>query len=245
MNRGIQSAAIGMKSNQLLLDVVSNNLANLDTIGFKRDGVAFADLMEQQLTSFIGNQPQNIGSLGHGPQTQISYSVENVGPAVYTSNPLDVMLTQAKHYFTVETPNGIKYTRDGGFRVNDEGLLVTRDGFKVIDIGGNPIQAGFPGQAVQVEISRDGKVILDGVETAILDIRTGNLRKVGKTLYEGNPVPVDIPEIMSGALEGSNVSAIDMMVQMISLMRSFESAQRAIRTHDEMTERLLQSLTNR
>ncbi|HWP30855.1 MAG TPA: flagellar hook-basal body protein [Fimbriimonadales bacterium] len=243
MNRGIQAAANGMQANQLLLDVLANNLANLDTVAFKRDGVLFAEMLEREMFIPDSFGEHAIGRLGSSVNVLGTYTSQSVGPAVITGNPLDVMLEKSNQFFAIETPDGIRYTRDGEFRPNNEGYLATRDGYPVLDASGRAIL--LPQGAEKIEIAKNGAIIVDGAEIATLDVREGNLTKVGKNLYVGEPFVTENPIVSSGVLEGSNVSAIECMVEMISLLRNFEAANRAVRTQDELTERLLQSLATR
>ncbi|MER3465719.1 MAG: hypothetical protein C4340_00370, partial [Armatimonadota bacterium] len=106
MTRGIEAATRGMKSQALLLDVVANNLANVNTTGFKRDGLAFADLMMKDVTLPGPNGPEVVGSIGQGAQVADEYTVADVGSLVATGNPLDVALLKPAQYFAVETPQG-------------------------------------------------------------------------------------------------------------------------------------------
>jgi len=243
MNRGIQAAANGMQANQLLLDVLANNLANLDTVAFKRDGVLFSEMFEREMFIPDSFGEHTIGRLGSGANVIGTYTSQDIGPAVITGNPLDVMLEKPNQFFAIETPEGIRYTRDGQFRPNSEGYLSTRDGYPVLDSSGRAIL--LPDGVERLEIAKNGAVIVNGVEIATLDVREGNLTKVGNNLYIGETFTAENPIVSSGVLEGSNVSAIESMVQMISLLRNFEAANRAVRTQDELTERLLQSLATR
>src|SRR4051812_346013 len=123
MNRGIYSTASGMLAAQQSMDVITNNLANASTIGFKRDGIAFANAIEQQLQSGGGR----IGSLGTGPTSTGQYTVFEAGAIMATNNPLDVAIGSEKGTFAVQTGNGqIAYTRDGSFEIDANRQLVTK-----------------------------------------------------------------------------------------------------------------------
>ncbi len=234
-----------MHSNQMLLDVLSNNLANLNTVGYKRDGVAFAETFEREMYVPGARFSRHVGSLGGGATVAAEFTYSDTGPAISTGNPLDLMLEKPNQFLSVQTPQGIRYTRDGALRINSDGNLATRDGYAVLDINLREIRVGGPGENQTVEITRSGVVLTGGTETAVLDVQEGSFRKVGRNLWSGNGMSVADPALLPATLEGSNVNAIHTMIQMIALMRNFDSAQRAIRTQDEMTERLLQSLASR
>jgi flagellar basal-body rod protein FlgF len=239
MNRGIFAAANGMRSNQLMLDVLSNNLANVNTTGFKADGVAFTDMLERQMAIPDGAFGRNVGTLGSGATIGANYTTNAVGDIAETGRPLDVSLAKADQYFVVETPNGQLYTRDGSFSISGDGTLVTADGFPVLSANGNTIS--MPPGAKHYGIEADGNVTADGRSVGVLDVREGQLKKIGRNLFEGEAESVP-PQLVTEALEGSNVNAIETMVQMISVMRGFEAAQKMIQSQDEATGQLIQSL---
>lgn len=245
MTRGIEAATRGMKSQALLLDVVANNLANVNTTGFKRDGLAFADLMMKDVTLPGANGPEVVGTIGQGAQVADEYTVAEVGALITTGNPLDVALLKPGHYLAVETPQGTRYTRDGSFTILPDGYLGTRQGDKVLDATGRPIFTGRPGDFQRATIDSSGRVLVDDVEVGLLQVVEGSLRKVGRNLWEGNVQPVATPELATGQLEGSNVDAIREMVLMTSLMRQFEANQKAVQTQDELLGQLIRSLAER
>lgn len=245
MNRGILAATRGMHASQTQLDVIANNLANVNTAGFKRDGLTFADTMERQMALPGAPSWRIIGTLGTGADIKSRWSDNSVGAAQQTGNPLDLMLEDENQYFAVQTPAGIRFTRNGAFTANGEGQLTTQDGHPVLDVSGQPIVLSANGSYNQVGVSKTGVVSVDGIEVGVLDVRQGNLRKVGNSLWDGKAEQVAEPRIQSGMLEGSNVNAIQSMVEMILLMRSYESSQKAVKTQDEATEKLLQGLSAR
>lgn len=244
MNRGISAAAEGMRANQLMLDVLSNNIANQSTVGFKADGISFRETLESRLSVRNGRFERPIGEASLGGAKPVQFTIDSVGPIVATGNPMDLALRNADQYFAVSTPQGIRYTRDGGIRPNTQGVLVTRDGYPVLDASGSPITlTGASG--VKIELTPNGAVLENGVEIGLLDIREGDATKVGSNLWAGNLSQATTPSIEVGALESSNVSVLEALVQMISIMRQFESAQKAIHSQDEMTGQLIQSLATR
>lgn len=244
MNRGISAAAEGMRANQLMLDVLANNIANQSTVGFKADGIAFRETLESRLSVRNGRFERPIGEASLGGAKPVQFTIDSVGPIVATGNPMDLALRNADQYFAVSTPQGIRYTRDGGIRPNTQGVLVTRDGYPVLDVSGSPITlTGAAG--AKIEFTPNGAVLENGIEIGLLDIREGEATKVGSNLWAGQLTQAATPSIEVGALENSNVSVLEAMVQMISIMRQFESAQKAIHSQDEMTGQLIQSLATR
>lgn len=227
-----------MRAFQSQLDVVANNLANINTTAFKADGVAFADRLGRMLV--VGRRP--VGELGGGAEIAAKYTEKAVGPSLNTGRALDVMLEDPSHFFAVRTPNGIRYTRDGAFSLNTDRELVTNGGHQVLDQTGSPIQ--FPVGATP-SITRDGRVVSGEEEIALLGVFQGQFSKAGENLWIGNGEQAENPRLLVGTLEGSNVNAVEAMVEMILLMRQFEGAQRAVRTQDELYEKLIGSLANR
>lgn len=242
MNRGIESAARGMYANQVLMDVLAHNLANINTVGFKRDGIAFREHLEKELVIPEGRTYRSVGRLGSGPAIAAEFTYSDPGPSITTNNPLDVMLEKPGQFLAVETPEGVRYTRDGSLRINTEGVLVSRDGYPVLDNTHREIRIGLPGEYTSVEITSQGTVVVDDVEIADLGIFEGSLTKTGKGLWTGEAVLAREYSLIPGTLEASNVNAVETMVQMILLLRNFESAQKALQTQDEMTGKLIQSL---
>ena len=245
MNRGIFAAASGMKANQLMLDVLSNNLANMNTTGFKADGMAFTDMLEREMVVPGEQFDRPVGRLGAGTTVGAKYTTHTAGQIQSTGRLLDVCLTQPKQFFAIETKDGKpRFTRDGSFSIDSEGTLVTVDGHSVLDSNGSAITV--PAGYKELHIDNAGQVIVDNVPVGVIDVKEGDFVKVGQNLWAvndgGQADSVDKPEIATGALEGSNVNAIEMMVEMISVMRSFESSQKAVQAQDEATGQLLQSL---
>ncbi|MCW5945900.1 MAG: flagellar hook-basal body protein [Fimbriimonadales bacterium] len=242
MNRGIQAAASGMRAFQTQLDVIANNLANINTNGYKSDGVAFADRLNRSLVIGPGPFARNVGELGGGAEVAARFTEQTAGPSVNTGGALDAMLEEASHFFAVRTPQGIRYTRDGAFTLNANNELVTKSGHPVLDQTGDPIQIPI---GATPSLTPDGRVVADEVEVGLIGVFQGQFEKAGENLWIGNGQQADNPRLLVGSLEGSNVNAVQSMVEMILLMRQFEGAQRAVRTQDELYEKLIGSLANR
>jgi flagellar basal-body rod protein FlgF len=240
MNRGIYSTASGMASAQRAMDVVANNLANASTVGFKRDGVSFNDALVRQLRADGGRGPA-IGSLGTGATTKAQYTVHERGPVSSTGNPLDVAIDSDSGVFAIQTPQGVRFTRDGSFKLNADGLLVSSTGHPVLDSTMTPIQLP-PGDP---RIGEDGNVWVDELLVGRLGLFDGQIVKAGANLFMGTATPVENVRLKSQSLESSNVNVVESMLSMITLSRAFEMAQKSITQQDELTQRLIQSLQDR
>ncbi|MFI5385211.1 MAG: flagellar hook-basal body protein [Fimbriimonadales bacterium] len=237
MNRGLYTAATGMSAMQRMLDVTANNLANASTNGFKSDGLIFKDAFEANLN----NNGQPIGQLSYGVMASGGFTNFQVGSISQTGNPLDVAITDPKGAFKVQTPGGQDYfTRDGAFRLNDQKQLVDNSGDLVLDSSSNPIT--LDGQTINIK--QNGDIDVDGQTVATLGVFAGTFEKLGQNQFKSNDAkPVDSITVQSRAIEGSNVNPVEAMIQMITLSRSFDMAQKAVQQHDQLTQRLIQSLS--
>jgi flagellar basal body rod protein FlgG len=205
MNRGIYATATGMLATQRLMDTIANNLANASTTAFKRDGIAFGDAFEREMRA-MGGRGAHLGTLGTGATEIGRYTSQEAGSITATGNPLDVAIRSEEGYFAVQTPQGIRYTRDGAFQVDGEGLLVDKNRHPVLDMNLQPIQlpAGKP------QIDAKGTVSANGQAVGELGVFEGQFAKVGESLFAGSQTrPVEEPDLAPGALEGSNVNTVD------------------------------------
>lgn len=228
-----------------LQDVVSNNLANAATAGFKRDGISFNEALERDLAA-DGGRGRSLGSLGVGATPKQEYTDLTVGTISTTNNPLDMAINGPTGFFGVLTPAGVRYTRDGSFTLDSTGVLTTRDGFPVLDYRSQPIAIGNG----KVVVESDGTIFVDSRQVSQVGIFDGPVKKEGKNLFasQGDVLPLvqtQRSNVVQGALEGSNVNAIESMIDMIRINRTFEMSQKSIQTQDDLTQRLIQSLDNR
>jgi flagellar basal-body rod protein FlgF len=231
MLRGIQRLAEDMSVKMLKQDLIANNLANAETSGFKAQR-AFVSLLNE--TMGAGNAAQ----AGPGVGTYTSFAQ---GPIEVTHRSLDLAIN-GEGFFVIDTAYGERFTRSGSFTLSEAGFLTTQSGELVVGAGG-PI--AISGQ--DLNVTPDGKVIVDGEEAGAIKVVTfaspHNLRREGNAFAAaGQPyheVDVSQTEIIQGALERSNVSPIDEMVEMISLHRGFEAAQRSITLQDESARQLI------
>jgi flagellar basal-body rod protein FlgF len=242
MNRGIYTGAKGMMTTTQWMDVVSNNLANASTDGYKADTVAFTDILIRNMNQ-DGGEGAFIGTLGGGPDTIIESTDFTVGPIRSTGNPLDVALQNPRHLFSVRANGVQQFTRDGAFKIDESKTLVTNKGFEVLDDRGNPIRFGKEGK---IEISANGSVLQGGVEIAKLGVFQGEFTKSGRNLWSGDrPTLVQEPKLATTSIEGSNVEPIASMIDLIKINRFFEMSQRSIQTQDDMTGKLVDALNRR
>jgi flagellar basal-body rod protein FlgG len=242
-----------MNSQQMSLDVIANNLANVQTTGFKKSKVEFQDLLYQSSRSAGsvqagGSQLPTGIEVGHGSQAVATAKIFTTGELLQTGNKFDVAI-EGDGFFQVTLPSGdTAYTRDGAFKVNSEGLLVTSDGLQLAD------QINFPDGTTAVTIAPTGEVSArPGADRELVQIgqlqlhrfrNPAGLDSLGRNLYgqtdasgeavAGNPGAEGYGSLNQGALEKSNVKVIEEMVNMIIAQRAFEVNSKAIQTADEM-----------
>jgi len=236
MSGTIYKAASGALLQQMRLDMFSNNLANVNTAGYKADIPPFSlDILQQQ-------ELEDVGEDSKVPPMK-SRSDFSSGPMVRTNSPLDVAIV-GKGFFEVTAPQGTRYTRKGTFTVNDQGELSTLEGWPVQGQGGTIKITGS-----DIQISDKGEVIVDGDIVSSLNVvdfdDLNQLQKDGNSLFvpkEGaRPTPLEPASIQlsQGFIEQSNVNAIRTMTEIIETMRAFETYQRIIRTSDDTTAKLI------
>ncbi len=255
--RALRSAASGMYAQQLNIEVISNNIANINTTGFKKNKAEFQDLMYQDVqinpltTSTPGvyeNSSENI-QIGNGVKPASTQKNFAQGDVAATNNPLD-MAIQGEGFFQVRKPDGtFLYTRDGSFKINADGKFVTTSGYSLDpDISVNEDTLG-------ISVSRDGTVEAEeagggssslGSIELVKFMNPGGLRALGDNLYaetteSGTPV-VGAPgsdgfgEINQGYLEASNVDIVEEMVSMITAQRAYEINSKTVQTVQEMMQ---------
>jgi len=239
MIRGIYATATGMRATQTEMDIISNNLANISTVGFKRDAVAFSDALEREVYA-NGGLGEKLGTLGSGPTQARQFTVFDIGPITGTGNALDVAINTREGAFGVLDVDGTtKYTRNGSFTINENRTLVTKSGLPVLDDSGREIT--LPNGVVS--IAEDGTVSVDEQPVAKLGVYDGAFAKAGNNLFvSSNAQLMDTADLRTRALEGSNVNSIEVMVKLIALNRNFELSQKSIQQQDSLTQRLIQSL---
>ncbi|MEM7169539.1 MAG: flagellar basal-body rod protein FlgG [Pseudomonadota bacterium] len=248
--------ATGMLAQQLNVEVISNNIANMNTTGFKRQRAEFQDLLYENLVR-VGSDSSDTGTieptgiqLGLGVEPAAVYRITEQGSLTITDNPLDLAIN-GQGYFLVETPTGeTAYTRSGAFQLSPTGDLVTSDGYIV--------QPGItvPSDAVSISINASGQVFaeIDGQvnssQVGQLEIANfaneAGLEAIGGNLFLETPASgqasVAAPgtagfgTIQQGALEGSNVNVVQEITNLITAQRAYEMNSKVIESSDEMMQ---------
>jgi len=239
MSGAIYMAAAGAMNNKMRLEIISNNIANVNTSGYKEDRINFKgfELIDStDVQEIKQNTPKVLLPISMGTRPDFAS-----GAMQYTGNKLDVAL-DGDGFFSIKTPDGIRYTRSGNFTLNNEGLLVTQAGFPVLGDGGEIKIADIDDQ--NFIIDEEGSISIDQKEINLLKIvdfsTTDSLKKVGDTLFamEDPSVSEITPKntkVKEGFLEGSNVNAVRSMINMIDAIRGYETYQKIIRSIDEVT----------
>lgn len=255
MIRSLYTAATGMRANQLYVDTISNNLANVNTTGYKKTKVEFEDLLYQTMVEpGSGNaegarNPAGI-QVGLGVKSSASQKIFSQGNLTETGNPLDLTI-QGNGFFQVLMPDGkIAYTRDGSFALAADGNLVTSQGYLleppiVLPEGTKTVQVDDRGRVYAMVEDSEIAEEVGQLETAQF-INNAGLLAIGGNLYtptqaSGEP-EVGIPGeqglglLKSGYLEAANVQLVEEMVNMIVAQRAYEISSKAIQTSDEMLQ---------
>ncbi len=258
--RSLDIAGTGMQAQQTNVEVISNNLANMTTTGYKRRRAEFQDLIYQNLRR-VGSNSSDTGSVvpagaqvGLGVKTAAIYRINEQGNLQQTSNTLD-MAIQGNGYFQVTLPSGdTAFTRDGTFGLSPDGTIVTADGYTVqpglqIPPGATGVTVNTSGQ-VQVTLSgQTAPATIGQFQLAVFPNEAG-LEAQGDNLFiqsaasgapvAGNPASAGFGSVMQGFIETSNVNVVSEITNLISAQRAYEMNSRVITTSDDM----LSTLTN-
>ena len=255
MIRALYTAATGMNAQEINVATISNNIANVNSTGYKKSRAEFQDLLYQNLRlvgtlSPNGNQIPTGSQLGLGTKLGSVAKIYTQGDFIQTQNQLDLAIT-GKGFFQIALPDGtIAYTRAGSFKKNNTGLLVTADGL--------PLEPAItiPQDALQISIDQNGSVsvtqpgavaptVLGTIQLATFQNQAG-LQAIGNNAFQqtdasgaptvGNPNSDDRGKTQQGFLEMSNVSVVEEMVNLISAQRAYEMNSRTVQTADEMLQ---------
>ncbi len=260
MMRSLDIGATGMLAQQTNVDVISNNIANMTTSGYKRRRASFQDLIYQNITR-PGSTSSDSGTLvpsgiqlGLGVRTGAVYREHGQGPLRITENPLDIAIT-GEGFLQVQMPNGdIAYTRDGTLQLNQNGELVTVQGFLI-----DP-SISIPADALSIDIDPNGQVSvrvanqtasqLVGQLQLASFVNPAGLDAIGDNLYletdasgsatTGNPGSNEFGSIRQAAIESSNVNVVEEITQLITAQRAYEMNSNVISTSDEMLQTVSQ-----
>ena len=250
MSGSIYMAATGDLAYEKRLQIISNNLANVNTVGFKKDRSRFQAF---SLSETINNKQLPVyRERSQAPAYWIQYSSYtdfSSGEMKKTGSPFDLALT-GRGFFSVQTPDGVRYTRRGDFTVDKDELLVTQEGWPVLGQGGEiQIKMAKPSDDKrEFSVSEDGFVTVDGSQVDRLRIvdftNSSDLEKMGHNFYRAlNPNALeDMDEdfkVSQGFLELSNVDVVRMMTEMIEVLRGYESYQKMMRSIDDMNAKLI------
>jgi len=253
MLRALYSAASGMQSQQMNLDVIANNLANVNTTGYKKSKIEFQDLLYETTRAAgaeqgSGNQLPTGIQIGHGTQVVATQKIFTGGELSRTDERFD-MAIQGDGFFEVQLPDGSKaYTRDGAFKTNADGVIVSSDGL-VVQGGFQPVPAG----TANVTISSSGEVTYSGANgntnfrvQLVRFVNPAGLESMGRNLYRetpasgtaeiGNPAENGFGTLEQGYLELSNVKIVEEMVNLIIAQRAYEVNSKAVQASDEMMQ---------
>lgn len=259
MINSLQIAKTGMQAQQTQLDVISHNLANVSTAGFKRSTALFEDLIYQNLRQVGGNANENAElptglQIGLGVRTVATARTYTQGNLQQTDNNLDVAIN-GNGFFRIALPDGsIAYTRDGSFKLNNQGQIVTNQGYLLVD------SPTVPENARGLTIGKDGQITVlvpgqaapqvIGQITLASFINPAGLEPLGQNLFlesqasgapnEGTPGAEGFGQVLQGFLESSNVNVVQELVSMIQAQRAYELNSKAVNTSDQMLQRLTQ-----
>ncbi len=245
MVKGLYTAYTGMLNEQNRMDTLSNNLANVNTTGFKKEGAtsrAFRDVLAYEIkdkSEFYLSK--KMGVMHPGVTIGENYTNYSEGAFKVTDNTFDFALTSPGFFeveFTDKQGNtSMKYTRDGSFTLNKEGYLVTKDGDYVMSADGNRIQLD---PVVEANINQMGQIFQEDnlvAQIGVTDFEDYNyLEKYGENFFqpvEGAVQQESDSRVLSGYLEQSNVNVVTEMVEMIAVQRQYEANQKVIRTMDD------------
>lgn len=274
MQTGYYAAAAGMVTQFNRLDNIANNLANVNTAGFKEDDLVVGDFMRifQEKRDELPNANQTKEgakfinrTLTRAPQIVDSYTKQTVGTLQNTSNSLDFALTGEGLFFAVRTPQGVRLTRDGSFSTNDEGKLVTKQGYEVLAEeymrNAKDASISIANSDVVVAVDKNGQISTNIPNSLSLTANkklliaqpqdVTKLKKEGDNLYAFNDIKdilavSDSGSVRQGFIEKSNVNAVKMMTQLIETNRLVGMYQKAMSTQmDDMNKDAIEKLARK
>ena len=255
MIRSLWTSATGMQAQELNIDVIANNLANVNTSGFKKSRAEFQDLLYESMRSAGAASSQDTIvptgiQLGHGTRPAAVQKMFTQGDFQNTTNELDWAI-EGDGFFQIEIPNGdTSYSRSGEFKLDADGRIVNPDGFPLVP------EMTIPTDTISISVGMDGTVsVIEAGDATPTELGTlqlarfvnpAGLRSLGKNLYapteaSGDEITGTAGEngfgtIAQGFLEMSNVSVVDEMVSMITAQRAYETNSKVIQTADDMLQ---------
>lgn len=225
------------------MDVIATNIANVSTPGFKAERIMFAEML-------AGKAPYPASMSGTRPGLSFVNEVGMLrdtsdGGMTRTGNALDLAIN-GSGYFAVDTPDGPRYTRSGSFRLNQDGRIVTADGYALLDAQNRPISVR-PGET-RIEVSTKGAVTTESGEVGRIQVAQFEneqaMRKIGAGLYETdqNPIAGDA-DVRQGMIENSNVKAVNEVTTMMDILRRYQSAQKILDQEHELERKAIDKLS--
>jgi flagellar basal-body rod protein FlgF len=243
MDSLMTSAASGMKARMETLDMLANNVANTATVAFKADREFYGVYVSEQSAAEAGSA----GEL-RAPVIEKHWTDYSQGVLLQTGNPLDLAIS-GKGFFVVDSPSGPLYTRKGNFQMGKAGQIETTDGYslRILDQNGKPVRLD---PTKSVDVGKDGVVKQDGQELGqiqTVDFDNANqVSKRGSTYFMWNeskpPKSTQNSEMHQGMVETSNVPVAEAAVKLVSVMRQFETLQRAISLGSDMNKRSIEEV---
>ncbi|HMO19210.1 MAG TPA: flagellar hook-basal body protein [Oligoflexia bacterium] len=240
MERGIYSASSGGLLESRRLDLIANNLANVNTVGFKASRLVarqqeFGDTLASSVKEQFARAPLDHGNTPGVVDIEVRTDF-SAGPVEHTGNPLNAALVDSKHFFMVQTPEGERLTRAGNFTINGEGQLSTVDGYPVMGDGG-PI----PILSADARITKSGAVMVDAQlvgRVRVVKVEDfSKLEKEAGTRFKMQGEAESItPDLIPESVELPNVSVVEAMVEMIATQRAFESYAKTVQTISELND---------
>ena len=254
MNGGSYIALSGILAEERKLSIVTNNISNVNTVGYKSSGAEFAEFLSPKAVSALNSGMDKPLVDKSYPIILNTYTNMSQGALKKTGNRLDFAI-KGKGYFVVQTPDGIKYTRNGAFSLNEAGELVNQEGFPVMNTDKKPIFLNERGS--NITVSDSGIINLTDPQTnnelysgQILIVNFKNpeyLSKYGDTLFSatkdsGNPVQEQNPDMLQGYLEESNVNEIKGMVQMINISKTYNNMIQVLKSYSQVNNTAINTI---
>lgn len=255
MSGGIYMAASGALAYEKRMEILSNNLANVNTAGFKKDTSYFKPYVQSQDNTVpTGNTTPVYQTQAPDFWTHLYAKTDfSAGSLKLTGRQYDLALV-GKGFFCVEAPDGNRYTRSGNFMLNSDGVLVSREGWPVAGEGGEiKINTkGVAAEKVQFSVDEDGNVFVDGSQKGRLRIVDFNdtdvLEKMGNTYFKSRSINDEGEEaediqVSQGFLEESNVEVVRIMTEMIEVFRGYESYQKVMKSIDDTNSKAINDVS--
>jgi flagellar basal-body rod protein FlgG len=242
MYKGIYIAMTGAVLRSQELDSVANNLANVNTTGYKK--TSFSSRLYPLLEGISQKRQEAVYPDARAMTYFGAYNIDtSEGSIKTTGNPLDLAV-KGEGFFAVESKGKTYYTRNGSFSMDKEGFLVTGSGQRVLDTANKPIRiVGENINIANINIAPDGNIYVNGnVLSKIKLVNLNNIQHVGDSLFSGNEAGASKGEILQGSIEMSNVNPVQEMVGIISALRQYETAQKVIKSFEDLSQRTVSEI---